>query len=196
MRDVSDRSGRDGAGVATRINWLGNRLVTTASATYGQIGLGFLDARLLYLLGRRGDLTAARIAEMLGVDAAAVSRAVKSLKARKLIVQASGLLRSLSLTDEGRGLYRLTEKISNEREARLLHGFTEIEAQQIVGGLNRMLANMDQVALLADQVATLLDSPDDHGLSGLHELDAPACQRGLGLELISGLEDPMHRDHA
>jgi DNA-binding MarR family transcriptional regulator len=196
MRDFSDRSVRDGAGVATRVNWLGNRLVTTASATYGQIGLGFLDARLLYLLGRRGDLTAARIAEMLGVDAAAVSRAVKSLKARELIVQASGPLRSLSLTEEGRGLYRLTEKISNEREARLLHGFTDAEAEQILEGLNRLLANMDQVALLADQVPTLLDSPDEQSLSGLHEPGAPACQRGLGLELIPGLEDPVHRDHA
>jgi DNA-binding MarR family transcriptional regulator len=196
MRDFSRRSGLDGAGVATRIHWLGNGLVTTASATYGRIGLGFLDARLLDLLGRRGGLTAARIAEIVGVDAAAVSRAVKSLKARKLILQATGPLRSLSLTEEGWRLYRLTGTISNEREARLLRGFTDAEAEQILDGLDRMLANMHSVGLLVDDVSALVDVPCEHVLSGPHEPDAPERQRGLGLELVAGLEDPVHRDHA
>jgi len=61
MTDNSAKRGRSSTVIATRVNWLGNRLVTTASATYGQIGLGFLDARLLLLLGRRPDITAARI---------------------------------------------------------------------------------------------------------------------------------------
>jgi DNA-binding MarR family transcriptional regulator len=152
MSDNSAKGGRSSTIIATRVNWLGNRLVTTASATYGQIGLGFLDARLLYLLGRRPDITAARIAEIIGVDAAAVSRAVKSLKARKLISEARGPLRSLSLTDEGWALCRLTEKISDEREMRLLRGFSDQEAEQMLGLLNRMLDNMGEVALLAEQV--------------------------------------------
>ena len=152
MSENSAKSGRSSTVIATRVNWLGNRLVTTASATYGQIGLGFLDARLLYLLGRRPDITAARIAEIIGVDAAAVSRAVKSLKARKLIAEARGPLRSLSLTEDGWGLCRLTEKISDEREVRLLRGFSEAEAEQMLTLLNRMLDNMGEVALLAEQV--------------------------------------------
>jgi DNA-binding MarR family transcriptional regulator len=152
MSENSAKSGRSSTVIATRVNWLGNRLVTTASATYGQIGLGFLDARLLYLLGRRPDITAARIAEIIGVDAAAVSRAVKSLKARKLIAEARGPLRSLSLTDDGWALCRLTEKISDEREVRLLRGFSDNEAEQMLTLLNRMLDNMGDVALLAEQV--------------------------------------------
>ncbi len=152
MSENSANSGRSSTIIATRVNWLGNRLVTTASATYGQIGLGFLDARLLYLLGRRPDITAARIAEIIGVDAAAVSRAVKSLKARKLIAEARGPLRSLSLTDDGWALCHLTEKISDEREVRLLRGFTDHEAEQMLDLLNRMLDNMGEVALLAEQV--------------------------------------------
>jgi DNA-binding MarR family transcriptional regulator len=152
MSDNSAKSGRSSTIIATRVNWLGNRLVTTASATYGQIGLGFLDARLLYLLGRRPDITAARIAEIIGVDAAAVSRAVKSLKARKLIAEARGPLRSLSLTDDGWALCHLTEKISDEREVRLLRGFSDSEAEQMLVLLNRMLDNMGDVALLAEQV--------------------------------------------
>ncbi len=159
MSEHSAGSGRSSTVIATRVNWLGNRLVTTASATYGQIGLGFLDARLLYLLGRRPDITAARIAEIIGVDAAAVSRAVKSLKARKLIAEARGPLRSLSLTEEGWALCRLTEKISDEREARLLRGFSDGEAEQMLTLLNRMLDNMGEVALLAEQVPKVVGQP-------------------------------------
>jgi DNA-binding MarR family transcriptional regulator len=154
MTDTAKR-GRSSTIIATRVNWLGNRLVTTASATYGQIGLGFLDARLLLLLGRRPDITAARIAEILGVDAAAVSRAVKSLKARKLIAEARGPLRSLSLTEEGRDLWHRIEKISDEREVRLLRGFSDDEAELVLNYLSRMLDNMSEVALLAEQVQAM-----------------------------------------
>ena len=156
MSDNFAKRGRSSTIIATRVNWLGNRLVTTASATYGQIGLGFLDARLILLLGRRPEITAARIAEILGVDAAAVSRAVKSLKARKLIMEARGPLRSLSLTDEGWLTERQIEKISDEREVRLLRGFNDEEAEHVLSYLQRMLDNMSDVAALADEVSDLI----------------------------------------
>jgi DNA-binding MarR family transcriptional regulator len=159
MSENSARGRHGDALIATRINWLGNRLVTTASATYGQIGLGFLHARLLYLLGRRPDITAARISEIVGVDAAAVSRAVKALKARKLITEASGPIRSLSLTDEGRVLSGLTETIADKREQRLLRGFNDAEAKQLLSLLNRMLDNMGDVALLAEEAPLAIGIP-------------------------------------
>jgi DNA-binding MarR family transcriptional regulator len=161
MSDHIAKRGRNGPIIATRLNWLGNRLVTTASATYSQVGLGFLDARLILLLGRRPDITAARIAEILGVDAAAVSRAVKSLKHRKLIVEARGPLRCLSLTEEGWASWRQSDAISAEREARLLRGFSEEEAERVIDYISRMLDNMDDVALLAEQVGDLIAKP--HG---------------------------------
>jgi DNA-binding MarR family transcriptional regulator len=162
MTDTWAQNGRGDTVIATRVNWLGNRLVTTASATFGQIGLGFLDARILYLLGRRPDITAARIAEILGVDAAAISRAVKSLKARKLIAEARAALRVLSLTEDGWAMCRLAEKISDEREMRLLRGFSEEEAQQMLALLNRMLDNMGEVALLAEQVPDVVAEARAH----------------------------------
>ena len=42
MSDNTAKRGRSSTVIATRVNWLGNRLVTTASATYGQIFFGFL----------------------------------------------------------------------------------------------------------------------------------------------------------
>jgi DNA-binding MarR family transcriptional regulator len=114
---------------------------------------------LLYLLGRRPDITAARISEIVGVDAAAVSRAVKALKARKLITEASGPIRSLSLTDEGRVLSGLTETIADKREQRLLRGFNDAEAKQLLSLLNRMLDNMGDVALLAEEAPLAIGIP-------------------------------------
>ena len=90
------------------------------------------------------------------MDAAAVSRAVKSLKARRLIAEARGPLRSLSLTDEGKAIWHQIEKISDEREARLLRGFSEDEAEQVLNYLSRMLDNMSDVALLAEQVQEII----------------------------------------
>src|ERR1700761_152495 len=155
MSENPAKRGRSSTVIATRVNWLGNRLVTTASATYGQIGLGFLDPPLPLPLGRRPDTTAARIAEIVGVDAAAVSRAVKSLKARHLIAEARGPLRSLSLTEQGKVLWHQIEKVSADREVRLLRGFSEEEAEQVLNYLSRMLDNMAEVALLAEQVQGL-----------------------------------------
>ena len=90
------------------------------------------------------------------MDAAAVSRAVKSLKGRHLIAEARGPLRSLSLTDDGKAIWHQIEKISDEREVRLLRGFSEDEAEQVLNYLSRMLDNMAEVALLAEQVQELI----------------------------------------
>ena len=90
------------------------------------------------------------------MDAAAVSRAVKSLKTRHLIAEARGPLRSLSLTDQGKTIWHQIEKISDEREVRLLRGFSEEEAEQVLNYLSRMLDNMGEVALLAEQVQELI----------------------------------------
>ena len=104
MSETTAKRGRSSTVIATRVNWLGNRLVTTASATYGQIGLGD----------------------------------------------------QVSLTDQGKVLWHQIEKISDEREVRLLRGFTEEEAEQVLNYLSRMLDNMAEVALLAEQVQELI----------------------------------------
>jgi DNA-binding MarR family transcriptional regulator len=126
--------------------------VSTATATFGELGLGFLNARIILALGRRPQITAARLAEVIGVDPAAVSRALRELKARKLVDEAKGPVRSLSLTVEGQHLRAQVEAISDAREARMLQGFTEAEADKMFQYLERMLAHMDDVAALAEEL--------------------------------------------
>src|ERR1700761_6747029 len=96
----TSRSARRSSVIATRVSWLSSKLVSTATATYGELGLGFLNARIILALGRRPQITAARLAEVIGVDPAAVSRALRELKARKLVEEAKGAVRYLNLTAE------------------------------------------------------------------------------------------------
>src|ERR1700749_5027999 len=114
------RSARRSAVIATRVNWLSSKLVSTATATFGELGLGFLNARIILALGRRPQITAARLAEVIGVDPAAVSRALRELKARKLVDEAKAPVRSLSLTVDGQHLRGQVEAISDARETRML----------------------------------------------------------------------------
>jgi DNA-binding MarR family transcriptional regulator len=135
------------------VNWLSSKLVSTATATFGELGLGFLNARIILALGRRPQITAARLAEVIGVDPAAVSRALRELKARKLVEEAKGPVRSLSLTQDGQLLRTKVEALSDAREARMLHGFTEAEADKMFQYLERMLGHMDEVGALAEELA-------------------------------------------
>ena len=147
------KSARRSSVIATRVNWLSSKLVSTATATYGELGLGFLNARILLALGRRPQITAARLAEVIGVDPAAVSRALRELKARKLVEEAKGPVRSLSLTPDGQQLRTQVEAISDARETRMLQGFTEAEADKMFQYLERMLAQMEEVAALAEELS-------------------------------------------
>lgn len=147
------KSARRSSVIATRVNWLSSKLVSTATATYGELGLGYLNARIILALGRRPQITAARLAEVIGVDPAAVSRALRELKGRKLVEEAKGPVRSLSLTPDGQMLRGHVETISEAREAIMLRGFTEAEADEMFEYLERMLSHMDEVAALAEELS-------------------------------------------
>ncbi len=45
------------------------------------------------------------------------------------------------------------ERISEEREGRMLRGFTEAEADRLMDYLERMLARMEDVAALAEELS-------------------------------------------
>jgi DNA-binding MarR family transcriptional regulator len=146
------RSARRSSVIATRVNWLSSKLVSTATATYGELGLGYLNARIVLALGRRPQITAARLSEVIGVDPAAVSRALRELKARNLVDEAKGPVRSLALTAPGQALRAQVETISDARERLMLKGFTEAEADKMFQFLERMLGHMDEVAALAEEL--------------------------------------------
>ena len=133
--------------VMSRLSWLGAHLVASATATYGRLGLGFPEARIVFLLGRAGELNGVRISEALGVDRGGVSRALKSLTAAGLICR-SGRYHRVRLTPEGVAIFSEVAGITAQREQLILAGFSSKEQTDLVGLLDRLLANFPQVARL------------------------------------------------
>jgi DNA-binding MarR family transcriptional regulator len=148
--------GHSSAVIAARINSLSNHLVASATQTYGKLGLGFLRARLIYLLDRRPGVNGATASAVAGVDPAAVSRALKSLIEDGLVTVGAGPQRALSLTRPGRALLSSVNALSDERERRLLQDFSEDEAALLLQFLTRMLANAEAVARIAGETEAVI----------------------------------------
>src|SRR6478609_1764689 len=72
-------------GLPDYLVWLGNQLTATAVGAYATLGVGFLEARILFALGRAPDQPAASLVQHLGVDRAAISRALQQLRSAGMI---------------------------------------------------------------------------------------------------------------
>jgi DNA-binding MarR family transcriptional regulator len=154
---VDEASYRTLSSIETRINVLSNGLIATATATFGEIGLGFLQARILLALSRQADMRAADLCKGLKIDAAAVSRAVKDLRDGGLAAEV-GLQRRLRLTDAGLRLAAKARAIAEERERRLLKGLSDAEADLIRDRLESLLGNTPDLLALAEGLDAFLSA--------------------------------------
>jgi DNA-binding MarR family transcriptional regulator len=145
--------------IPATINKLSNQLVASATATYAKLGLGFFDARYVLFLGRRPNSRASDASRHLKVDPAAVCRAGQFLRSEQIVSEPKGPTRSLTLTKKGRDIHGRIEQIAQEREARLLKGFTPGEAIALMDYLDRLTENMTAVAAVAEDVPAILDRP-------------------------------------
>jgi DNA-binding MarR family transcriptional regulator len=141
-----------GTKISARLGSLAGHVVSTASATYARIGIGSVEAKVLFVLDE-GPMTAARISKLLGMDRAAISRTVKALVARGLLDRSLGSVASLSLTPRGVIMHGAVRCISEERERRLLTRFTEAERSLLIDYLARLAVNVPDLSNLADEMA-------------------------------------------
>lgn len=141
-----------GTKISARLGSLAGAVVTTASATYARIGIGSVEAKVLFILDE-GPMTAARISKALGMDRAAISRTVKALVARRLLERSHGPVATLSLTPKGLIMHGAVKCISEERERRLLTNFSDGERVQLVNYLQRLAVNVPDLSKLADEMA-------------------------------------------
>ncbi len=141
-----------GTQISARLGSLAGHIVTSASATYARIGIGSVEAKVLFILDE-SPMTAARISKALGMDRAAISRTVKALMARGLLDKSTGLVASLSLTARGKIMHSAVRCLSEERERRLLSHFSEAERAALIGYLSRLAVNVPDLSRLADEMA-------------------------------------------
>jgi DNA-binding MarR family transcriptional regulator len=112
------------------------------------LGIGLMEWRVVCNLGAEPGLSAARIAEISGVDKSVVSRAVSELERQGLIAASPGppgRQTALRLTPVGQDLHDLGVLRADERELLLLDGFSAEEQDQLVAFLKRLTTNLERL---------------------------------------------------
>jgi len=140
-----------GIRISARLSLLASRLVMTATATFGRLGLGSVDARVLVVLDC-GPVRAVDICQIIGVNRSAVSRAVKMLVARGLVSRTEEKGVCLSLTGDGVRLCRAVKAVTDEREARLLEQFSHEDLDTLLDFLHRLSRNAAAVGLSVSEM--------------------------------------------
>jgi DNA-binding MarR family transcriptional regulator len=132
---------------------IANKLVNAGSAICRRhFAIGFTEWRALVMLALE-PAAAKRICAVVGLDKAAISRALSSLEKKGLIRPtadtASRRSRAYALTDEGAVLYRRMLVASREQERRLLAGLQPQEVPALLDMLRRVLAQIPEVEAFA-----------------------------------------------
>ncbi|WP_137165396.1 MarR family winged helix-turn-helix transcriptional regulator [Salinimonas lutimaris] len=129
------------------VNFLSNKLSTGASKCYRKnFDIGIIEWRVLAMLKVESDISANRIGQVIGLDKAAISRAVKQLaEAGYVNLQPSPIdARSslLQLTEKGHQLHNRILPVALERERLLLSGISEDDLEVTLRVLSRLNENV------------------------------------------------------
>ncbi|WP_417315782.1 MarR family winged helix-turn-helix transcriptional regulator [Cycloclasticus pugetii] len=119
------------------VTFLANKLSTGASVCYRRhFGVGVVEWRLLALLKVENNITANRMCQVIGLDKAAVSRALKSLLEREAITFTKdfkdGRSVLVNLTGKGVSLHDQILAVAKKRESLLLEGLEADEVDQLI----------------------------------------------------------------
>ena len=139
--------------VPTVLSRVVTRLRANANAFFqSTYGLSLLEWRVISALGAEGSMTAYAIWTEGGLDKAAVSRTLKSLKARGLVTIADGTTpgsrrrTAVSLTSAGRRLHAATLTTVIARHARLVDGIDPADLDAMLRTLAKIEAGIEAMA--------------------------------------------------
>ena len=130
--------------------YLLNRAAEQSSAGFQQIykdhyGMLRMEWRVLFHLGRYGDMTAREICDRGGLHKTKVSRAVGALHKKRFITRTKReedrRFEMLSLTSKGNSVYRDLESRAEGFHAMLTAGFTEEENRVLISTLKRLASS-------------------------------------------------------
>ncbi|MCF4010002.1 MAG: MarR family transcriptional regulator [Paraglaciecola sp.] len=125
------------------VTYLANKLSSGASVCYRKhFGVGVAEWRLLALLKVEQNITANRMSQVIGLDKAAVSRALQSLLERKAVTYQKdsndGRSVLVTLTPEGVLLHDQILDVALQREALLLEDLEPEEINQLITLLQKI----------------------------------------------------------
>jgi DNA-binding MarR family transcriptional regulator len=130
------------------LSWLHNKYASDGSEVYRRVfGIGMAEWNVLAYLGVFTTGTGAAMSRFLGLDKAAISRAITKLKEKKLAETSHIDKRTIevSLTALGKEWYEKVTILAKAREQVLLKGLKEEERELALALLHKMLGNLSEV---------------------------------------------------
>jgi DNA-binding MarR family transcriptional regulator len=136
-----------GRSIAYLLGAISNILSTGGSRFYRQhFGIGLAEWRLMWVLAIEPAITARRASQIMGLDKAAVSRAVAGLERRGLLQAtpdpADYRRRLIELSSAGTRLYHRMIVVSRERQRRILAPLSKEEQGVLAALLRRLHAHL------------------------------------------------------
>lgn len=131
------------------------QLVNLTAKPFGRLyerrhHLPLTEWRVMLTLATKPEISAVEVADALGLDKMAVSRAVRGLEARGRVARSpdpeDGRRARLALTEEGWALYRTIAPSGREREEALLSGLGPAEREVFDRLLDRLLVQARAIA--------------------------------------------------
>jgi len=136
-----------GQSISYLIGAISNILSVGGSRFYRQhFGIGLAEWRLMWVLGIEPEMTARRASQVIGLDKAAVSRAIAGLERRGLLQGSSdpadNRQRLIRLSPAGADLYGKMITVSRERQRRLLAPLSGEDQRDLASLLRRLHAHL------------------------------------------------------
>ena len=133
-----------------QINMLANKLMLKSSTAYTQnFGIGMMEWRVISVLASKPNSSLQVVSDILGLDKAAVSRAVKKLEEKQYITiggdTADKRVYVINLTETGLQLYEVAADFAIAREQLLLEELDETEKDQLFQLLKKLRNKVDQM---------------------------------------------------
>lgn len=144
--------------ISAHLLLLSRLLRRSAMVDYAGLDPGnLMERRIIFTLSRIGEGRVSELSALLGNDIAQVSRALSTMK-RKELAERQRQRDPYSLTDAGRELGRLMDKVAVRRERELAHGMEPLQMFELAGMLDNL---RDKAAvLLAEEMAGAREAED------------------------------------
>lgn len=125
-----------------------NRFTRNASRYYqDKYDIGAMDWRMLVMLTKEPDCSAANASKVIGIDKAAVSRSLSRLEAKQLVIakalESDPRRKNWRLTKAGEDLHAEILKDALSRQNTLLTGFNNDEVETLNRLLKKLRENID-----------------------------------------------------
>lgn len=124
-----------------------NKLGSLSSADYlAQFGLGSIEMRTMASLAYQPNLKASEICNLIGIDKAAISRALTKLMDRALLIASEDRQKRYRLSDAGWSLHEQFLELVKQRQASLTQGLSEDEMMLLTHMLRKLALNVELLA--------------------------------------------------